>query len=81
MYVQHEALNLGVKVSWVVCVTIKMEKNVGEGEQKLHSCFRKDLGPLTVQLVSKESFVKCIRNKAFLCFNFQETIKNTTLHH
>ncbi len=35
-------------------VTIMMENNVCEGEQKSHSCCRKDNGPLTVQLFLKD---------------------------
>ncbi len=31
-------------------VIIMMDNNVGEEEQKLYRCFRKDNGPLTAQL-------------------------------
>ncbi len=43
--------NLGVREHNKSEVTIMMENNDSEGEQKLHRCFKKGFGPFTNQLL------------------------------
>ncbi len=42
--------NLGIRKHKMSGVTIMLQNNAGEGQQKLHGFFKKDNGPLTVQL-------------------------------